>query len=324
MADPAPDWRKPLASQKGAARSAAPPGSGLRLAGRLALSALLLGLAAMTARVASAFIQSERQAGEGIAKYRGSKNPNLGRVELRRAVATDPDNPDAILNLSNMIAKAETERAAKGLYAEVSEESVRESVALLAHAATICITPSLAARQRGEMADFLSQLALRQQKIDDAKSYNRLAAESFARAIQLTPTLPNEDGSIFASALFTHWRDGQGARAAWYGREALLRGGDVALDRRNLGEGYYAVLRATGNHPAMMGELRREHWAKPQDLRILAQIERTARELGLEREAIMMLEGTARRNALSQDGWALMERLRASLPQEPKAVAPSG
>jgi hypothetical protein len=317
MAEPAPNWRKPLASQKDAAQGTTAPGSGSRLVARLAASALLIGLAVATARETSAFIKSEKQAGEGIAKYRGSKNPNLGRVELRRAVATDPDNPDAILNLSNMIAKAETERAAKGQYGEVSQDSVQESVDLLAHAATICVTPSLAARQRGEMADFLSQLALRQKLVNDAKRHNHLAAESFATAIRLTPTLPNEDGTIFASALFTHWRDDQNARAAWYGREAMIRGGTAALDRRNLGEGYYAVLRSTGNFPAMMGELRREHWAKPGDLRILAQIERTARELGLEREAILLLEGTARQNALTQDGWALLERLRSSVPTAP-------
>lgn len=324
MAEPAPNWRKPLASQQGAATTTGSHGAaGLKLA-RLISSVLLIGLAAMTAREASAFMKSERQAGLGIAKYRSSKNPNLGRVELRRAVATDPDNPEAILNLSNMIAKAETERAAKGQFTEVSEDSVRESVTLLEHAATICVTPTLAARQRGEMADFLSQLAIRQKNIESAKSYNHLAAEAFATAIRLTPTLPGEDGSIYGSALYTHWRDAQFGRGAWYGREAMIRGGVESLDRRALAEGFYSVLRNTGNFPAMMSELRRQHWAKPGDLRTLAQLERTARELGLERDAILILEGTARKNALTQDGQAMLQRLRPSVPWAPTTVGSEG
>ena len=255
--------------------------------------------------------------GLGMEKTRAERNPNLGRVELRRAASIDPGNAEVALKLSNMLLQSENDRALRGRDAEVSFDALRESMMFLDRATATGVAPALAARQKGETAEFLSQLELRRGNRDAAKTLNAQAADAFARAIRLSPSVREGTADIYARAMVASWRDGRMAMASVCAREALRRGGRELIDAREAGPAIVAAESALGNFPGAMLELRHQVRLKPGDPRRISALERAALDLRSQATAVLALEGLEREGRLSPEGARLLSQLRASTAGTP-------
>ncbi|MDX2175322.1 MAG: hypothetical protein SF028_02520, partial [Candidatus Sumerlaeia bacterium] len=163
---------------------------------------------------------------------RGVDNPNIGRVEVRAARAAAPRDAEAAQLFAELILVAESQTAASGRPAQVSDAALGEAVEALETAARTSNTPSEPLRRLGEAATLRAQVAATRGDRAAAQAAAREALGHYAESFRLSPQRRDEPAAAFADALVAAGLAGDAEAAVWYAREAVRTGGHAALDGR--------------------------------------------------------------------------------------------
>lgn len=285
-----------------------------------AVAALVL--AVSMARVSAGVVLAEADLAAGFHKNRAAgDNPNIGRLEMRRALERDPWNAQAMVELAQLLSREGNRQLRTGVATPAALEQLRESLQILDRARPVFSMPSFLARTRGETADMLSVLQSRSGNRAEAEALNSAALAEFLEVHRLTHRVRVNEGVFLRDVAVAASGVGRPDLVCHFGRLLELHSDGRLRDSRGWSDLVLSARQLTGDLAGVFGELRRRVRKDPRDPAAIVALSQAALGLGRPQEAALLLRELDARQQLGPTGRETLARLDAAVRQQTEAAA---
>ena len=282
---------------------------------RAAVAVLIVLVAVGGWRSSIRYVQADSQSQKG---WQMAKNPNamlLGQREVRQALAKAPNAPRIQNQMALLLLQQESQRAVSRGVEAIDFRNITEALELLRKAEPGHQTPQHLLVKAGETANLMAIYASRMGDMENQEKYVEITVDRLNTYRHLHGMALGTEDTFYEIAVRRSFDDGQPNLALTFRDDYELWFRDRMLRNRTVAINGIRAYRQMGEFHLMMAELGRLVLQNPQDMEVLALIEDTAIQHGLEDHAVLILRELEHRGQLSEVGVQLMESLerRSSL-----------